>query len=652
MAFGVFETPIGGEHVPGTCQLEHDATGRATQLKKAGRKDDDPVLVPQPSNDPNDPLNWPLYQRDLVLLLLCYCTNICVGGPRRLSPVSQVRKTTSPTYNVLLGGRILQGLGTAAFESITFSAVGDLYFDHQRGLRMALYVSSAVGMVLLPGLIAGVVAVSLDWRPGCDNWRLTSSINAAERRDPVLRRMRPCSGVFDDRSLLKITLQPFYLIANPVVCWAVVLNGFAQLWNVVVSFALAQIFSPPPYLMDSARLGYLNTGPIVAGLVSSLVCGLVSDHIAVFISKRNNGVFEPEFRLLLLLIAPIFSSVGFFLFSKLAEEGKSPILISFVWGLAFVSTQVIGTATGGYLVDAYREVDVHIFVLSMSAKNLMFFGFSYFINDWVTQWGPARVFQCIGSIMLGLTATTIPVYIVLEIGCGQGTCTVVLGHATGREGHVDAIDPAPLDYGAPYTLGQAQEHIAKGDMGERVRFWQRHLEEFLAETGGKKWDYAVLVHCAWYLDGTETLARMLKALKGRVDKVCIAEYSMKASEPAAVPHVLAALTQATLSAQMPESKANIRCLLTPHDIKQIAEHAGWKVEREMDFVPNERLQDGGWEVGAVKSEDFLDDVEKYVKDDKIKVLLRGAREAVCRATEEPHGEKVRTMNVWAATLVE
>lgn len=51
---------------------------------------------------------------------------------------------------------------------------------------------------------------------------------------------------------------------------------------------------------------------------------------------------------------------------------------------------------------------------------------------------------------------------ILEIGCGQGTCTVVLGHATGREGHIDAINPAPLDYGAPYTLGQAQEHIAKG----------------------------------------------------------------------------------------------------------------------------------------------------------------------------------------------
>ncbi|KPM39823.1 hypothetical protein AK830_g6737 [Neonectria ditissima] len=532
MAFGVLEPSASNEYVPGTCQLGHDATtGRTARLKKARGNDADTVLVPQPSSDPNDPLNWPLYQRDLVLLLLCYCTNLCVGGVGPLvatialpilqefqvsfkdvtllsgyqllvvsasapivsalshkygkRPVYLVSSvlllagsilcTAAPSYDTLLGGRILQGLGTAAFESITFSAVGDLYFVHQRGLRMALYVSSAVGMVLLPGLIAGVVAVSLDWRWSFGilsifmgiatigivlfGWETSfvrkelgsstdtsqgetqevdklgseavhspekvelqqletvpSSIDTTKRRESFLQRIKPWSRVYDERSLLKMTLQPFYLIANPIVCWAIIINGFAQLWNVVVSFALAQIFSPPPYLMNSAQIGYLNTGPIVAGLVSSLVCGLVSDHMAVVISRRNNGIFEPEFRLLLLLIAPIFSSLGFFLFGRFAEEGKSPIIVSFVWGLAFVSTQVIGTATGSYLVDAYREVDVHIFVLSMSVKNLMFFGFSYFINDWVTEWGPARVFQCIGSIMLGLSATTVPVYIASLVG--------------------------------------------------------------------------------------------------------------------------------------------------------------------------------------------------------------------------------------------
>ena len=36
---------------------------------------------------------------------------------------------------------------------------------------------------------------------------------------------------------------------------------------------------------------------------------------------------------------------------------------------------------------------------------------------------------------------------VLEIGCGQGDCTVVLATAVGVAGSVTAVDPASLDYG-------------------------------------------------------------------------------------------------------------------------------------------------------------------------------------------------------------
>lgn len=40
---------------------------------------------------------------------------------------------------------------------------------------------------------------------------------------------------------------------------------------------------------------------------------------------------------------------------------------------------------------------------------------------------------------------------VLEIGCGQGDCTVVIADAVGERGRVVGIDPAPLDYGeAPF----------------------------------------------------------------------------------------------------------------------------------------------------------------------------------------------------------
>ncbi|KPA37486.1 sam-dependent methyltransferase [Fusarium langsethiae] len=272
-------------------------------------------------------------------------------------------------------------------------------------------------------------------------------------------------------------------------------------------------------------------------------------------------------------------------------------------------------------------------------------------NIWTQDTLPIEIDQATHRLNLLNSFRIPPSSNILEIGCGQGTCTVVLGAATGTSGHVDAIDPASLNYGAPYTLGQAQEHIAKGDLGGRITFWQRQLRDFLQETGDKKWDCAVLVHCIWYLDSEETLEQMLQALKGRVGKICIAEYSMQASETAAVPHLLASLAQATLAAHHPKSSANIRCLLTPPDIKRIAEQAGWKAEEEKVIVPDEKLQDGMWEVGGVKSKEFLHGVDKYVKDSKVRTLIRSQREAVLRADEQLRGGKSRTMDVWVATLV-
>jgi hypothetical protein len=80
MTWGILESKGSLEHVPGTAQLEDLLPESTAHLKKGSGKDIDIVLIPQPSSDLNDPLNWPLWQRDLILLLYCFCTNICVGG--------------------------------------------------------------------------------------------------------------------------------------------------------------------------------------------------------------------------------------------------------------------------------------------------------------------------------------------------------------------------------------------------------------------------------------------------------------------------------------------------------------------------------------------------------------------------------------------
>lgn len=68
------------------------------------------------------------------------------------------------SYESLLGARIVQGLSVAMFESVMFSVIGDLYFVHERGSRMAIYVTSNSGIANLPAMLAGKITTDLGWR--------------------------------------------------------------------------------------------------------------------------------------------------------------------------------------------------------------------------------------------------------------------------------------------------------------------------------------------------------------------------------------------------------------------------------------------------------------------------------------------------------
>lgn len=241
---------------------------------------------------------------------------------------------------------------------------------------------------------------------------------------------------------------------------------------------------------------------------------------------------------------------------------------------------------------------------------------------------------------------------VLEVGCGQGTTTSVLASIVGPEGKVDALDPARLDYGSPWTLGQAQAHLSETEIGKRIHWWNMTLPAFLKAETYSKWDYIVFSHCIWYFDSPELLTEMLKLAKHRARNVLVAEYALKATRKEAEPHLLAAIARASLEAHNKESEANIRCLLGPKAIREAIEAAGYKFDKEDHLVPEAGLLDGSWETGDVKSKQFFEDVEAHIKDDRVKAMLKASREAVIAATDALGDKKVHTMDVWAARFIQ
>ncbi|KAI0805382.1 SAM-dependent methyltransferase [Xylaria sp. FL0064] len=246
---------------------------------------------------------------------------------------------------------------------------------------------------------------------------------------------------------------------------------------------------------------------------------------------------------------------------------------------------------------------------------------------------------------------------VLELGCGQGNTTAVLAEAVRETGHVDALDPAPPDYGAPLTLAEAQRHLAAGPVGPRIAWHRATPQDFLRSTASAAtanddtvWDVAVLAHCIWYFASERELEDILAALRGRVKRVCIAEYALHASEKAAIPHVLAVLARGALESFKEESVENVRSPLSPEAIKKVAGKARWECSSESTVVPEVGLLDGAWEVGTVVAEHFSREVDEVVSNDRMRAVIASARDATIAAVAALNGAKVRTMDVWVATF--
>ncbi|KAL3455689.1 major facilitator superfamily domain-containing protein [Aspergillus heterothallicus] len=188
--------------------LKYDRSGSAPIL-----------LVPQPSDDPNDPLNWPLWKRDLTLFALSLVSVLCattssvmaantvtlsryyrksfmsvalltgyhlcgtgiagilivptarVWGKRHLFVLGHILMVIScawaggsgKNYQSLLWSRIFQGVALAPFEALVNASVDDLFYVHQRGKRMALSNVAVFGAAFLTPVAAGKITKELGW---------------------------------------------------------------------------------------------------------------------------------------------------------------------------------------------------------------------------------------------------------------------------------------------------------------------------------------------------------------------------------------------------------------------------------------------------------------------------------------------------------
>ncbi|KAK7722287.1 hypothetical protein SLS64_000824 [Diaporthe eres] len=186
--------------------------------------------------------------------------------------------------------------------------------------------------------------------------------------DPVLGQGGPGKKQFlpfqpYHGNLFRELWLPFYLHLFPIVEFAAFVVSWSASGFLVVNLSQSQAFAAPPYNFSSQTIGLFNLAVLVGGGVGLFTCGPLSDWVAAYLTRRNNGIREPEMRLvamvpyiIIMVIGSIVTSVGY------DYHWKWEVIV--IIGYSFLGCQVaaLPSIASTYAIDSYKPVTGSLFV--------------------------------------------------------------------------------------------------------------------------------------------------------------------------------------------------------------------------------------------------------------------------------------------------
>jgi MFS family permease len=279
----------------------------------------------------------------------------------------------APTYNGYMAARFFQGLGVSPASNVGLAVINDIFFEHERGQKLGLWVL-AIDMGLLTGpLIGGFInMVSMDW-PQWLSAILFGVILIAEifflpetlyPRHLMLAQQKRHSSAStttshpdDEKSIgaTELTSAPDHEVVHvpktkklpfinvtplpgmqhpkiydtlvrfiktfkyAVVPLSIITYCFGWYWWVLSVVTLV----PVAYEQYQPQIqGLLFLGLIIGTLISEILfSGSLSDWIVVKLAKANNNQKTPEMRLWLAYPAAILTAVGLIVWGISIDKG-------------------------------------------------------------------------------------------------------------------------------------------------------------------------------------------------------------------------------------------------------------------------------------------------------------------------------------------
>jgi len=240
----------------------------------------------------------------------------------------------------------------------------------------------------------------------------TKSLREAPTRS-LRQQLKVWNGRICNDRWWRVAVRPFFLFTYPSIMWSALIYAMSIGWLIVLSECVGHIYEDrDSYNFTPLQVGLVYISPFIGGIIGTAIAGKVSDIIVRYMARKNGGIYEPEFRLIMAIPIAISTVAGLMGFGWSVEERDNWIVPTVFFGIISFGCSLGSTTSITFAVDSYRQYAGEALVTLNVSKNILHgLVWSLFFNRWLEADGSKLVFNAIGGIQLACLLTTIPMYI-------------------------------------------------------------------------------------------------------------------------------------------------------------------------------------------------------------------------------------------------
>lgn len=327
-----------------------------------------------------------------------------------------------------IAGRNIMSLAAGQSEALSPAIIQEIHFLHERGRRLAWFifiqnVTAGVFFVVSTYMVAAwgwrwwygffaimnavvfllsvvFVSESSYERSATDMRGETSKPGNSLKTDPNSESRSAYGTVLDMEqysprtwrydlalSVIKPRWQDipiFYKhvlqgVCIPITLWLLLLNGAFLGVYVFQSATFSTILLAPPYNFAFTSLGSVQAGQIVSCIIFLPLLGYGSDLTIRTFTKRNHGLYKPEYRLPVLTIPATVGIICGIIYGQAASSPESwnasAIVVAYNASFfAFLGANIVGIT---YAVDSFPLRAAPFLVVICAGRGIISFGLSY-----------------------------------------------------------------------------------------------------------------------------------------------------------------------------------------------------------------------------------------------------------------------------------